>query len=134
MDNRISPLGYRNRYPTSEAFLKLIPLVLVVLIAACCGCNRTPLLRLESRTHGYDFVDEDGNVLETAKSLEEIGPTLNKPALRSKLADSKLSVQFFHVSQRHKGFLVPDGVTCHEIVEAFKTELAAHGTHEFEIN
>ena len=114
--------------------MKLIPLVLVVLIAACCGCNRTPLLRLESRTHGYDFVDEDGNVLETAKSLEEIGPTLNKPALRSKLADSKLSVQFFHVSQRHKGFLVPDGVTCHEIVEAFKTELAAHGTHEFEIN
>ena len=134
MDNLSSPPGYGRRYPTSETFLKFIPLVFVAMIAACCGCNRTPQLRLESRTHGYDFVDEHGDVLATATSLEEIGPTLNKPAVKSKLANSKMSVQFYHVSRRYKGFQVPDGITCHEIVETFDTELAAHGTHEFEIN
>lgn len=103
-------------------------------MTACCGCNRTPQLRLESRTHGYDFVDEQGDVLATATSLAEIGPTLGKPVVKSKLADSKLSVQFYHVSRRYKGFKVPDGITCQKIIETFESELAAHGVQDFEIN
>lgn len=103
-------------------------------MAACCGCNRTPQLRLESQTHGYDFVDENGNVLGTATSLEEIGPTLNKPELKSKLQDARLSLQFYHVSRHYKGFQVPQGITCQEIVEAFEAGIAEHGKHEFKIN
>ena len=103
-------------------------------MSACCGCNRTPQLRLEARTHGYDFVDEQGDVLATATSLEEIGPTLGKPVVKSKLADSKLSVQFYHVSRRYKGFQAPDGITCQKIIETFESELATHGAQDFEIN
>lgn len=83
------------------------------------GCNGTPQLRLESQTHGHDFVDENGDVLDAATSLDEICPTLNKPLVKSKLANSKLSVQFYYVSRRHKGFQVPDGITCQEIIETF---------------
>lgn len=127
-------LGECDRYPTTDTHLKFIPLIVVAIVAACCGCNRTPQLRLESRTHGYDFMDENGNVLGTATSLEEIGPTLNKPVVKSKLADSKLSVQFYHVSRRYKGFQVPNGISCQEIVETFEAGLAEHGKHEIKIN
>lgn len=117
-----------------NSHLTCTTLFAIATIIVCSGCERTPQLRLESRTHGYDFVNEHGDVLATAESLEEIGSTLNEPIVKSKLANSKLSVQFYHVSRRYKGFQVPDGITCKEIVETFEAELAAHGTHEFEIN
>ena len=104
------------------------------LLIAYALWPRSPQLRLESRTHGYDFVDEHGNVLATAATLDDIGPTLDSPDVQPKLADSSLSVQFYHVSRRYKGFQGPDGITCDEIVTKFESELAKRGLTELDVN
>ena len=127
--------GEPGRYPAREPFLRFISFAVIAITVACVGCERTPQLRLEPRTHGYDFVNEHGVLLATATSLEEIETTINKPAVRSKLTASKLSVQFYHVSRGLKGIQGPDGVACQEIVDAYKAALAAQGnTRELEIN
>jgi len=94
----------------------------------------SPQLRLESRTHGYDFVDEHGNIIATATPLDDIGPTLDTPVVQTKLADSSLSVQFYQVSRQYKGFQVPDGITCDEIVTRFESDLAKRGFTELDVN
>ncbi len=96
-----------------------IALAALFLLVVYAVWNRSPQLRLESRTHGYDFVDEHGDILATAPTLVDLGSMLDTPAVKSKLADSRLSVQFYHVSRRYKGFQVSDGITCDEIVTKF---------------
>ena len=86
------------------------------------------------RTHGYDFVDEHGDILATAATLADIGSMLDTPAVKSKLADSRLSVQFYRVSRQYKGFQVPDGITCDAIVTTFESELAERGFTELDVN
>ena len=126
--------GEPGRYPTMVPCLRLTPLICVTLLLAIGGCQRQSQVRLEARVHGYDFVDEHGKVLASATSLDEIGPTLDHQMVRPKLLDSNLSVQFYHVSRRLKGFQVPNEITCNEIVDTFEAELAERGIHEFEIN
>jgi hypothetical protein len=115
-------------------YLDSLLLLLAAVIAVQAGCNRAPQLRLECRTHGYDFVDEHGEILATADSLDEIGPILNEPVVQSKLEDSRVSVQFYRVSRRRKGFQVPRGISCAQIIATFETELRNHGIHQCDVN
>ena len=66
-------------------------------------------------------MDERGRKLATANTLDEIGKRFNDPAVAAKLAEPKLrlSVEFYHISSDVKGFQVPSGITCDQIVTAF---------------
>lgn len=110
--------------------MKRTLLVVATLSVLVAGCQRNPVLRLEPKAHGYDFVDENGFVLATAETLADICKELNSPIVKSKLT-GEIFLEFTHVSRRHKGFQVPDGITCDEITETFASELNKHGITEF---
>lgn len=100
------------------------------------GCQPASQLRFESRTYGYDFVDETGLKLATAKTLEEVGKKLDDPKIAAKLADPKLrlAVQFYRISPNFKGFQVPTGITCDQIVTVFDRELKRRSKTAYEVN
>ena len=70
---------------------------MLVAILATAGCRDTkPVATLVVHYHGgvYNFLDHQGHVTHTSKTIEEFRAAIKKPSIQNLIVDSRVVVRF----------------------------------------